>query len=389
METIPRMSTRPPIDDDEDDELVMETVLVVDDEPMTVSALKHQLRRRYSVLGTTDAHEALRMLEKQEVAVVVSDQRMPGMQGNEFLEIVSRKWPDTARILITAYADLPALIRAVNFGQIAAYIAKPWDAGELDRVIDQAVANRALKRENARIQRDLQTTNEDLQRAIRKLREFTHAVAHDLQEPLRTISAYASILEEELGPEVDGEKRQFLSGVSRCSGHLRALIDDLLQFSELDRLPLKLAVIPLEQVVSEARTLLDGSAAARGGQVRVRGPLPTTRGDLGRLRVLFQNLFSNGLKFNTSAHPQIEVAAAEAPAGRVAVTVRDNGIGIAAEHQERIFQIFYRLHTKAEYPGTGAGLAIARQVVELHGGALSLTSEVGVGTTFRVELPAA
>ena len=365
------------------------SVLVVDDEPMTVSALKHQLRRRYHVLGTTDAAEGLRLMESHDVSIVLCDQRMPGMQGHEFLEQVSARWPDTARILITAHADLPALIRAVNFGRIAAYISKPWDPAELDRVVDKAVTLRALAKENARIQAELQVSNEDLRRAIRKLREFTHAVAHDLQEPLRTISAYTSILEDELTPTIDGELLQFLGGVSRCSGHLRALIDDLLQFSELDRLPLKQNTLSLDATVEEARNLLDGAIAARPARIAVVGPLPQARGDSNRLRVLFQNLFSNGLKFNSSPEPQITVAPADAPPGRVAVTVQDNGIGIAPEHHECIFQIFYRLHTKAEYPGTGAGLAIARQVVEMHGGQLTLSSTPGVGTTFRVELPAA
>lgn len=375
------------LDDDVDERI--HTVLIVDDEAMTVSALKHQLRRRYHVLGTTSATEGLAMLAENDVAVVLCDERMPGMQGHEFLAAVSARWPETVRILVTAYADLPALVRAVNHGQIFAYLSKPWNAEELERVVEKAVGVRALMEDKRRVEEELHRTNADLKRVVSKLREFTHAIAHDLQEPLRTVTAYASFLDEELGEQIDPEQRRFLSGISRCSGHMRALIDDLLLFSELERLPVTLATVPMEEVVRQAVALLDAMIQDRGAVIEVNGPLPVVKGDLNRLVLLFQNLLSNGLKFNTSTPPRVVVEPTPAAGGRAAVLVRDNGIGISAEHFDRIFQIFHRLHSKREYPGTGAGLAIARQIVEVHGGALTLTSEVGEGTTFRVELLAA
>ncbi len=363
-------------------------VLVVDDEAMTVSAIKHQLRRRYQVYGATSAAEGLEMMARHDFSVVICDERMPVTAGHQLLARISERWPNTARILMTAYADLPALIRAVNYGQISAYVSKPWNPDELALVVERAVTMRELVREKQRVDRELKDANDHLKRVIGRLRDFTHAVAHDLQEPLRTITAYASILEEDLGPTLDAEPRQFIDGISRCSGHLRALIDDLLLFSEVERLPLRHRHVSLDEIVRQSISMLDGALAGQAAEVVVQGALPLVNGDANRLTVLFQNLISNGLKFNRSPHRRVEIAPAPAPAGRLAVVVRDNGIGIPHEHHERIFQIFHRLHSKAEYPGTGAGLAIARQVAEVHGGTLTLAPTEGAGTTFRLELPA-
>jgi light-regulated signal transduction histidine kinase (bacteriophytochrome) len=361
---------------------------VVDDEAMTVSAIKHQLRRRYQVYGATSAAEGLEMMARHDFSVVICDERMPVTAGHQLLARISERWPNTARILMTAYADLPALIRAVNYGQISAYVSKPWNPDELALVVERAVTMRELVREKQRVDRELKDANDHLKRVIGRLRDFTHAVAHDLQEPLRTITAYASILEEDLGPTLDAEPRQFIDGISRCSGHLRALIDDLLLFSEVERLPLRHRHVSLDEIVRQSISMLDGALAGQAAEVVVQGALPLVNGDANRLTVLFQNLISNGLKFNRSPHRRVEIAPAPAPAGRLAVVVRDNGIGIPHEHHERIFQIFHRLHSKAEYPGTGAGLAIARQVAEVHGGTLTLAPTEGAGTTFRLELPA-
>ena len=382
------MTERVGTDEADDVDERVHRVLVVDDEAMTVSAIKHQLRRRYQVYGATSAAEGLEAMARHDFSVVICDERMPVTAGHQFLARISERWPNTARILMTAYADLPALIRAVNYGQISAYVSKPWNPDELALVVERAVAMRELVREKQRGDRELKDANDHLKRVIGRLRDFTHAVAHDLQEPLRTITAYASILEEDLGPTLDAEPRQFIDGISRCSGHLRALIDDLLLFSEVERLPLRHRPVSLDEIVRQSISMLDGALAGQAAEVVVQGALPTVNGDANRLTVLFQNLISNGLKFNRSPHRRVEIAPQPAPAGRLAVVVRDNGIGIPHEHHERIFQIFHRLHTKAEYPGTGAGLAIARQVAEVHGGTLTLAPTEGPGTTFRLELPA-
>jgi signal transduction histidine kinase len=364
------------------------TVLVVDDERQTVVAVKHLLRRRYNVLGATRGDEALAMMAQEPVSVVLCDQRMPGMTGDRFLEQVRKQYPDTVRILITAYADLQALIRSVNEGQIFAYVAKPWGPEELERVVDQAVGWRQLVEDNRRMTRELEVANGNLQRMVGELRQFTHVVAHDLKEPLRTISAYAQFLRDDFGAERP-EALQYVDGISRCARNLRQLIDDLLRISELDHQESLVRPVALNDVARRALEALDGAVAEAAAQVHVAPDLPVVRGDSQRLTLLFQNLLSNALKFNDKPQKRVEMVAVPAPAGQARVAVIDNGIGIPAEQRTEIFRIFHRLHTKVDFPGTGAGLAIVRKIAESHGGTVEVDSVEGQGSRFVVTLPAA
>ncbi len=134
----------------------------------------------------------------------------------------------------------------------------------------------------------------------------------------------------------------------------------------------------LEGAIYDARAVID-----------VAPGLPCVMGDAGRLALLFQNLVSNGIKFNQSERPVVEIGVADETDGFVRLFVRDNGIGIAKDYQTQIFEIFERLHSRTEYPGTGAGLAIVRRIVELYGGTLQVDSTPGQGATFHLTLPLA
>lgn len=365
------------------------TVLVVDDEPHTLAAVAHLLRRRYRVLGAPLAERALELLASEPVSVVLCDQRLPDMPGDRLIAEIRERYPETVRLMMTAYWDHAALAYAVNHGRIFGYLRKPWNDEELEQAVESAVAFGALALENRRITDALQASNERLSRVNAELRHFTHAVAHDLKEPLRTILAYSQFLEEDLGPLVSGDSSHYLAGIGRCAGHLRRLIDDLLQVSELEHLPLAMEPVPLDEVLRQVAGLLEATINDRGGRLVVEDGLPRVQGDFGRLVLLFQNLVANGLKFNRSDVPTVSVSAAEAETGRVLVRVQDNGIGIPVEFQEKIFNLFQRLHNKTEYPGTGAGLAIVRKIIDAHQGGVRVESEPGAGAAFMVDLPVA
>lgn len=363
------------------------TVLVVDDEPHTLAAVAHLLRRRYRVLGAPLAERALELLAVEPVSVVLCDQRLPDMPGDRLVAEIRKRYPETVRLMMTAYWDHAALAYAVNHGRIFGYLRKPWNDEELEQAVESAVAFGALALENRRITEALQASNERLSRVNAELRHFTHAVAHDLKEPLRTILAYSQFLEEDMGDQVSGDASHYLSGIGRCAGHLRRLIDDLLQVSELEHLPPAVGPVPLDEVLRQVGGLLEATITERKGQLVVAEGLPVVRGDFGRLVLLFQNLIANGLKFNRSDVPTVNISAAPAESGKAVVRVADNGIGIAPEYQEKIFNLFQRLHNKTEYPGTGAGLAIVRKIVDSHGGVVRVESAPGAGAAFVVELP--
>lgn len=361
-------------------------ILVVDDERQTVSAVKHLLRRKYKVLGATRAHEALELLDQEPVSVVLCDQRMPEMTGDAFFAEARRRHPNTIRILITAYADIQALVRSINKGHIFGYVAKPWSPEELEHMVARAIEHWDVSELNRRMTRELADANQLLQKANDELRAFTHVVAHDLKEPLRTIAAYTQFMRGDLDPPLQPEGLHFLDGIQRCAEHLFRLIDDLMRFTEIDHIERALEPTELRYVVNKALEMLEGAVRDTGAEVRVAEGLPAVQGDAGRLVLLFQNLISNGLKFNESKPPVVEVGALPAENGNVEVFVRDNGIGIHHDYQQQIFEIFERLHSRTEYPGTGAGLAIVRRIVELHGGAVAVDSTPGNGSTFRLTL---
>lgn len=345
-------------------------LLVIDDEEQTVRAVRHLFRRRYKVLGATRAAEGLALMDDNDVSVILCDQRMPGMSGAEFFEAVRAEHPDAVRILITAYSDIQALVRSVNRGQIFGYLAKPWNPEELEQVVDTAMAHRQLLDDKRAMTAELAEKNDALRRVNAELRAFTHVVAHDLKEPLRTISAYVDFLESDYPDLTRGEPASYIKSIDRCARHMHHLITDLLQFAELEHKQTEPAPVDLERLARQTCELLSGAIGRTGAEVVVHGPLPAVMGNESRLLMLLQNLVSNGIKFNQSRPPRVDIGVSGPRDGLIEIYVKDNGIGISPEYQSQIFGIFERLHARSEYPGTGAGLAIVQRIAESHGGAI-------------------
>lgn len=363
------------------------TLLVIDDEVHTVNAVRHLLRREYTVLGATSAMEGLALLAQHDVAVALCDQRMPEMDGTAFFAHAQESHPGTVRILMTAYADMGELIRTVNQGHIFGYVTKPWQPEALEHVIATAISHWRLLHQNRTVRETLAKQNAELARVNQELRAFTHVVAHDLKEPLRTISAYVQLLDKTLGPALDDAPKQYLGAIDRCAVHLHQLISDLLAFSETENADFDLEPVDLNDTLARVRELLSVNLEDRGAVLRIAGTLPWVRGDRARLPVLFMNLISNGIKFNQAETPIVEITAGQAPApGAVRISVTDNGIGIDPEHHDLVFKLFERLHSRHEFPGTGAGLAIVASIVEGHMGRIEVEAKPGGGTTFHVYL---
>ncbi len=363
-------------------------VLVVDDEAQTVSAVKHLLRKKYNVLAATRATEALEMLDTSDlpVAAVVCDQRMPEMTGDLFFREVLARHPKVVRILMTAYGNLETLATSINDGQIFAYVAKPFTADTLERAVETAVTYREMVDANERMTRDLSLANAELQGKNEQLQTYTHVVAHDLKEPLRTVAAYTRFLREECGEQLNGEGHRFLDGITRCAGHMSRLVEDLVDFSRLDHEALDVHPVELRYVFEAVEELVSGTIEATGAKLSYPASAPTVAGDVDRLVVMLQNLVSNAMKFNRSDPPTVEIRC-EREGDVVRIEVQDNGIGIPEHQQRKIFQIFERLHPRADFPGTGAGLAIVRKIVELHGGSIQVDSTPDDGSTFKIDLP--
>ena len=225
----------------------------------------------------------------------------------------------------------------------------------------------------------------ELKRSNEELERFAYVASHDLQEPLRMVSSYGELLTRRHLADLKPEAQEFVAYMVDGGQRAQALIRDLLSLARLDSQSMPWAPVSLQQTLSDVLRPLQLKIQQTGAQIS-HDPLPTVVGDSAQLGQLLANLVGNALKFCGQAAPQVHVAAVREGSGW-RISVRDNGIGIEPRHFERIFQMFQRLHLRADYEGTGIGLAICRKVVERHGGQMGVASAPGQGSTFFFTLP--
>jgi PAS domain S-box-containing protein len=253
-------------------------------------------------------------------------------------------------------------------------------------------ARRALEAEINDKNDRLARANAELSRKNKELDEFTYIIAHDLKEPLRTLIAFSGFLEKDCGAALDQAGKDYLRHIVDAARRMRSLINDLQTLGRAGRVAGDFSLVKIEVVVQTILADYAELLRSRCAVVEVKGDLPDVWGDPVRISQLFANLIGNGLKYNRSRCPRVEVAPAEPPedkrqVGFATLAVRDNGIGIESRFHTKIFELFRRLHTREEYDGTGAGLAICQKIAQAHGGRIWLESIPGSGSTFFVTLP--
>ncbi len=215
-----------------------------------------------------------------------------------------------------------------------------------------------------------------------ELQLFAHIVSHDLQEPLRMVSSFMTLLERRYADQLNQEAREFIQFAVEGSTRMRNLLDGLLEYSRVRSKGLVFEPIGLNRPAADAVANLAVLIHECGAEVSVAA-LPEISGDRNQLMQLFQNLIANGIKF-CRTHPSKIGISSQRENGHWVVEVSDNGIGIDPAHYQKIFQIFSRLHARESYPGTGVGLAICKQIMERHGGRIEVESQLGEGTTFKL-----
>ncbi|MGE5639811.1 MAG: PAS domain S-box protein [Clostridia bacterium] len=234
---------------------------------------------------------------------------------------------------------------------------------------------------------ELRRAHDELARSNSELEQFAYVASHDLQEPLRMVSSYTQLLQRRYGDKLDGDAKEFMAFIVDGAGRMKQLIEDLLAYSRVGTRGKEPKPAAVEGAVRRAITNVRAALEESGASITY-DPLPTVPADEVQLAQLFQNLFGNALKFRSASVPRIHVSAKELE-HEWEFAVQDNGIGIEPQYFERIFKVFQRLHDKAQYPGTGIGLAICKKVVERHGGHIWVSSQPGEGSTFHFTLPKA
>jgi PAS domain S-box-containing protein len=233
--------------------------------------------------------------------------------------------------------------------------------------------------------RELERANVELIRSNRELETFLHVASHDLQEPLRMIATYVQAIGQKIRSEADLETQDYLRFAEESSLQIRALIQDLILYGELRKREVVKTCKNLADVIEEARFSLNQEIEFRRARVDCDA-MPDLEIDPRQMRIVFQNLMSNALKFNRSENPLIRITAREGN-GEWTISVRDNGIGIDPKFMNKIFTVFQRLHARGEYPGTGMGLAICRLIIEKHEGRIWAESRPEEGSVFSFSIP--
>ena len=228
-------------------------------------------------------------------------------------------------------------------------------------------------------QRQLEESNE-------RLEQFAYAASHDLQEPLRMVTSYLQLIENRYGNALDEDGEEFLEYAVDGAERMRQMIDRLLEYSRVDTRGDPFEPVDLNDVLDDVCEDLQMRIDESNAEVTT-DDLPSVDGDDGQLRQVFQNLLSNAIEYSRDEPPQVDISVTR-DNDQWIISVQDNGIGIDPDEQERIFEVFQRLHTHEEHSGTGIGLALSRRIVERHGGEIWVDSEPGEGATFSFSLPA-
>jgi PAS domain S-box-containing protein len=308
--------------------------------------------------GQIDEHGAPFPADRLPLAVALRDQRaVHGLEHGLALPNGKRKW-------------------------LSVSAAPLHDA---DGRLQGAVANFRDITERRRAAEQLAQYVADLERSNRDLEEFAHVVSHDLREPLRTMRSYVQLIAKRLGKREDDELYLFIGFVIDATKRMQELIQGLLEYSRAGTRKQVLRAVDTQEVLAKALSNLHARIREVDATV-THDSLPVVMGDEVQLVQIFQNLIENGIKFQDKRAPQVHVSAEE-EGEYWAFTVQDNGIGIAPEDREHLFEIFQRLHSRDEYEGTGIGLAICKRIIERHGGRLWVDTNPQGGSEFKFTLP--
>lgn len=251
----------------------------------------------------------------------------------------------------------------------------------------QSVANilaEAIERQ--KYQNELQELVEKLEDSNARLQQFAYVASHDLQEPLRMVSSYLQLLEQRYADELDADGEEFIEFAVDGAERMRGMIDGLLEYSRVETQGESFEPVDLDNVFEEVRADLQVRINETDAGITT-DDLPRVKGDASQLRQVFQNLLSNAIDYSGDESPRIDVSK-ERDGDDWIISVRDEGVGIDPEDTDRIFDVFQRLHTHEEHPGTGIGLALCQRIVERHGGDIWVDSEPDEGSTFSFRLPA-
>ncbi len=359
-----------------------ERIVVIDDEyAMRLSCRQILSKSGFEVETFEDGAKGLEGVAKLRPSLTIVDLKMPGMSGLEVIPRVHEIDPEIIIVVITGYATISTAVDAMKAGAYD-FLPKPFRPDELRIIVNRGLERRRLKLESRRY---------EMERELLK-RRFVSFVSHELKRPLAAVHQYLDVLRQ-LGDteEARAKRRDWLDRCLQRTQDMKSLIDDWLTLAVLESGSLfrERVKVDLKDIILHTLETYETLAAESG--VTLHAELPQdaylVRGDTNCLGVLFDNLIANAIKYNRPEGRVTVSALVEDP--EIVVAVQDTGVGIPEKYHEFLFDEFFRIKDgEKQVSGTGLGLPISKKIVSEMGGTIELESEVDVGSTFRVRLPA-
>jgi two-component system sensor histidine kinase/response regulator len=342
----------------------------------------------FRVQEAGSGQEALDLLELYRPDLVLLDVHLPDIHGLEVCRRIREATRDLSVMIlqISASATSPSHAKAALDAGADAYLTEPVDPDVLVATVRAMLRLHKAERSLANANRRLEIVNKELERSNEDLQQFAFAASHDLQEPLRAIATFTEMIEESVKDRLNDTERGYLTNILAGTGRMGTVIRDLLAYSQVGREDRDQGVVQLDQVFLWALANLAEQIEETASQIHLPLNQPAVWGDFAHLGLVFQNLLSNSIKYRNPDQPAIvKIFAEQTSPVEWTIRVKDNGLGIAMEYYDRIFEPFKRLHG-SEIPGTGIGLALCRRIVEAHGGRIWVESVLGEGSTFSLTL---
>lgn len=390
------------------------SILFVDDEENNLTVFRTAFRRFYNIFTAISAKDGLEIMRKNEIHLLITDQRMPEMTGIEFLEKVIPEFPLVIRMVLTGFSDVEAIIQAINKGRVYKYITKPWNTDELKLTMDKALEAYDLKIENLKLVEDLKQANLNLERKVEeRTREvvsqrdelkylnatkdkFFSILAHDLKNPFSAIMSITGTLADNYQELDDEDKIYSVQRVKKSVDQVYELLENLLIWarSQTGRIGFEKQSFDLSAVVGSVSEILALHAEKKRITINSEVMKNTmVSGDKNMVTTILRNLMNNAIKF-TPENGQVRIFTRSNNKihsnGFLDVIIQDTGIGLSQEDINKLFKIEVSHKTigNSKEKGTGLGLIICKEFVGHHGGEISVESQPGQGSSFIFSIPA-
>ncbi|MDP3180573.1 MAG: hybrid sensor histidine kinase/response regulator, partial [Bacteroidota bacterium] len=339
-------------------------------------------RRKYNVFASTDATDALKIMESKKIQVVLSDQRMPGMTGVDFFTQIKDKYPDALKLILTGYSDIEAVIGAINEGQVFRYVKKPWNPDELETIIREAFEKYELITNNRKLMASLQEANQNLEAKVlaRTLElekvnaslselnleknKYIGMVAHDLRNPIGVAGSFSEILIDDFDTIPKETQLEYLGYINSSCDFSLNLIHDFLDVSKIESGVFDLNLTELEYLSFIKKSIVHEKILAKNKsqEIIISTDLNSivTKLDSNKIQQVLNNLLSNAIKYS---FPNTKIVIDISDNGDEVVTkIIDQGQGIPAEELQKLFTPFQTTSVKAtaNEKSTGLGLAIVK-----------------------------